>query len=167
MAETPYLKFRLQPHTVDDLSALAVGKGGVLSAAVRDAIHYWRRLVEEAGQQNAAALSKDDWIRLAHTNDPNMMPPGVEDDREPITRDWGRYFAMELTGMWGGKIVLPLHKAEKKASEKLAKRLAGIGLVRGYALYLCLSHFWGDTGRGDGEWWHPESWLTPTSKEKQ
>lgn len=167
MAETPYFKFRLQPHTVDDLAALAAGKGGVLSAAVRDAIHYWRRLVEDAGRENAREFSREEWSLLANTNDPNFLPPGVEDDREPVTRDWGQYLAMELAGMWDGRIVLPLHRAEKKACEKLANRLAKLDLVRGYALYLCLSHFWGDTGRGDGEWWHVESWMTPTAKVKE
>jgi hypothetical protein len=49
VAETPFSKFRLGEHTLADLDALAAGLGGVRSAAVRDAIHYWRQAVEEAG----------------------------------------------------------------------------------------------------------------------
>jgi hypothetical protein len=167
MAETPYLKFRLGPHTVADLSALAAGKGGVLSAAVRDAIHYWRQAVEDAGRANAAEFAPDDWTRLAHLNDPNPLPPGVEDEREPVTVAWGPRLAQELAGVWEGKPLLPIHRDEKKECERLAKRVAKLDLVRGYALYLALSHFWLTPGRGDGEWWHPETFLTPTAKVKE
>lgn len=169
MAETPVSKFRLSPVALDDLDALAAGRGGVRSAALRDAIRYWRRLVEDAGRENAREFSKDDWSLLANLNDPNIMPHGVEDDREPVAKDWGRHLAAELAGMWEGRIVLPLHRAEVKATEKLAKRVAGIGFARGYALYLCLSHFWGAAlgAPGGGEWWHPESWMAPAAKQNE
>jgi hypothetical protein len=173
VSTTPYSQFRLKPHTLADLDALAAGKGGVRSAALRDAIHYWHREVEEAGRLNAEEFGKDDWTRLAHLNDPNVMPAEIENENEPVTVDWGARFALELCGMWEGKPLLPLlpllpmHRQEKKACEQLAKRVGGIGIIRGYAMYLCLSHFWAVPEIGGGEWWHPEGWLTPTAREKE
>lgn len=165
MPETPYAKFRLADHTLADLDSLAAGLSGVRSAAVRDAIHYWRRAVEDAGRTNAREFSRDDWTRLAHTNNPADYAMLAGDD-ESITVDWGKRLAAELVGMWEGKPLLATHAKEKKACEELARRVAKLDLARGYALYLCLAHFWGpavDTA-GDGEWWHPETWLTPTAK---
>ena len=166
MPETPWSKFRLGEHTLADLDSLAAGLGGVRSAAVRDAIHHWRRAVEEAGRLNAAELKKDDWTRLAHLNRPD--DPELDEllGNERIAPDWSRRLAVELCGMWEGKPLLPVHRREKKACEELARRVAKFGPVRGYALYLALSHFWGPAvgTPGDGEWWHPETWLTPTAK---
>jgi hypothetical protein len=165
VAETPYIKFRLGEHTLADLDALAAPAGGVRSAALREAIHYWRRLVEEAGRRNAEEFGRDDWVRLAHLNNPDMMPPEIEDETAS-TRDWSQYLAADLCGMWNGKPLLPIHRQEKKACDALARRIAGIGLVRGYAMYCALRHFWGPAlgTPGDGEWWHPETWMTPTAR---
>lgn len=162
-------KFRLGEHTLADLDALAAGIGGVRTAALRDAIHYWRQAVERAGQANAEELSRDDWTRLAHLNRPD--DPEIDEllGRERYAPDWSVRLAQELVGMWEGKPLLPVHAAEKKACESLARRVAKLGPVRGYALYLCLSHFWGPAlgAPGDGEWWRPEGWLTPTAKGKE
>lgn len=170
MANTPYTNFRLRAHTLADLDALAASLGGNRSAAARDAIHYWRAAVEQAGRENAEEFGEQDWGLLAHLNNPDALPREVEDELDgdgPTVIDWGRRLAMELVGQWEGRPVLPLYRTEKAAGEDLAKRVAAVGLVRGYALYLCLSHFWGPAlaTRGDGEWWHPETWLTPTAKE--
>lgn len=168
MAETPVSKFRLSDAVLEDLDALAAGLGGVRSVALRDAIHHWRRAVEEAGRLNAAELTRDDWTRLAHLNRPDPDLAELFDDEPVASPNWSRRFADELVGMWEGKPLLPMHAAEKKECEKLAKRIAKIGPVRGYALYLALSHFWGPAVgvAGDGEWWHPETWMTPTAREK-
>lgn len=165
MAETPYVKFRLGEHTLADLDSLAAGRGGNRSAALRDAVHYWRRAVEDAGRANAAELSKDDWVRLAHLNRPDVPELDDEEGRR-VVPDWSRILAMELLGMWEGKPLLPVHRKEKAACEELARRVAALGPVRGYALYLCLSHFWGAAlgTPGDGEWWHPAAWMTPTAR---
>ena len=166
MAETPFVRFRLRPHTLADLDALAAGLGGVRSVALRDAIHHWRRAVEEGGRLNADELSRDDWTRLAHLNRPD--DPELDEatgDGRGVT-DWSRVLATELTGMWEGKPLLPVHRKEKAACEALARRVASLGPVRGYALYLALSHIWGPAARtpGDGEWWHPETFMTPTAR---
>lgn len=167
MAETPYMKFRLAEHTVADLAALAASNGGVLTAAVRDAIHYWRRAVEAAGRINADQFTREDWVLLAQLNDPDPLPPGVEDDAAPVTVDWGKRLAAELVGRWEGRTILPLHKAEVAATRALARRVAALDLVRGYAVYCALRHFWGPAlaTPGDGEWWHPETWMTPTARD--
>ena len=164
---TPYSQFRLGEHTLADLDALAAGLGGVRTAACRDAIHHWRRAVEEAGRLNAAELSRDDWVRLAHLNRPDVPEVDGDDGGGRYAPDWSRVLAVELVGMWEGKPLLPLHRKEKAACEELARRVAALGPVRGYALYLCLSHFWGPAlgTPGDGEWWHPATWMTPTEKE--
>ena len=164
MAKTPYTNFRLREYTLDELRALAAPTGN-LSAAVRDAIHYWRRLVEEAGRANAEEFSREDWTLLAHLNNPDPLPPGVEDEMEPLTVEWGPRLAAELLGQWEGRTVLPLHRAEVRACRALAKRVAKLDLVRGYALAAALRHLWGPAlgTPGDGEWWHPETFMTPTA----
>ena len=68
--------------------------------------------------------------------------------------------------MWEGRTVLPLHRPEERACRALARRIAGWGPVRGYALFAALRHFWRhpESGVGGGEWWHPETWMTPTAR---
>lgn len=160
--------FRLGDHHVTLIDALAVPHGGVRSDAVRDAIAYWHRAVSEAGAQNALDLSPDEWSRLARLNDPGPVLPPDEDDG-PLALDWSRYLAHELAGQWEGRRILPLHEADRAADLALARRIAGWGVVRGYALWAALRTFWRtpDSGVGGGDWWHPETWLTPTAKEQQ
>lgn len=164
MGETPYTHFRLRPHTLADLDALAAGLGGTRSAAVRDCVHQWYAAVWDAGTANAEEFGPDDWVRLAHLNRPDV-PGGDEEDA--AAPDWSGRLAAELVGMWEGKPLLPMHRKEKAACEELARRVAAVGRVRGYALYLCLSHFWGPASPSAGteEWWRPDVWLTPTAKE--
>jgi len=166
MPETPYVKFRLAEHTLADLAALAAGNGGNLSAAVRDAVHYWRVEVERAGQMNAEELDKNEWALLAHTGDPSEFDVDDDPEYQIYARDWAHLLAIELVTMYEGRaMLLASHKADQTAAKKLAKKIADWSIVRGYALYLCLAHFWATPGTGDGEWWHPETWMTPTAKE--
>jgi hypothetical protein len=174
MPETPYQQFRLGPLTLADLDALAAGietpdgRLGNRSQAVREAIAYWRRVVEDAGQQNADDLSKEDWHRLAHLNRPDMPSDSRDDEERSVAIDWSARLAAELVGMWEGReLVLPMHREEAKACRALAKRIGGWGVVRGYALFACLRYFWAtpSSGVGGGDWWTPEIWMTPTAKD--
>lgn len=168
MPETPWSKFRLSDDYLALLDELAASNGGNRSAALREAILYWHRLVAEAGRQNAEDLAADDWTRLAHLNDPDPLPPDVEMGDEPIAVDWSARLAHEIVGMWEGRpVVLDLHRQERDACRELARRIAGWGPVRGYALFAALRYFWRhqDAGVGGGEWWAPEVWMTPTARD--
>lgn len=159
MAETPYLKFRLGPDTLADAAALAASAGN-LSQAVRECIAYWHRATAEAARLNADELTREEWHLLAHTGTPAL--DGDEDGgRYP---DWSHVLALELVGVWEGRpVLLPSHKEEKKAAEKLARKIGGWGPVRGYALMAALRWFWSHKDTADA-WWHPEVWLTPEAK---
>ena len=167
MARTEPSQFRLREYTLADLDALAASNGGLRTAAIKDAVHYWRYLVEEAGRANAEEFTREDWTLLAHLNNPDPLPPGVDLEDAPLVMDWGKRFAAELVGQWEGRTILPLHRTEVAACKALAKRVAKLDLVRGYAMYSALRHFWGPTltTPGDGEWWHVETWMTPTARE--
>ncbi len=164
MAETPYTKFRLGPHTLADAAALASSAGN-LTQAVRECIAYWYRAVADAARQNADALTREEWHLLAHTGDPSDMTLGGEDEeRYP---DWSRHLAVALVGVWEGRpLLLPSHKVEQKASERLAKKVGGWGPVRGYALMAALRWFWSHQETSDA-WWLPEVWLTPEAREER
>lgn len=161
MPEVPYTKYRLGSYTLAGLDALAASAGS-RTQAVREAVAYWRAAVEEAGRQNAAELSGEDWVRLAHLNRPDPLPSEVRDDAERSSaRDWSRILAAELAGAWEGRAeALPPHRRERKACLDLAARVAGWGPVRGYALYSCLRRFWSRPDTPEG-WWRPEVWMAP------
>ncbi len=163
MSVTPS-QFRLRDHTLEALDALAASNGGERTAAVREAIYYWRVLVEAAGRANAEEFSREEWVLLAQLNNPDPLPPDA--DVTMLAVDWGKRLAVELVGQWEGRTILPLHRAEVKATRELAKRVAGLDIMRGYAMYSALRHFWGPAlaTPGDGEWWHPETWMTPTAR---
>lgn len=163
MAETPYTKFRLAPHTLSDLAALAASAGN-LSAAVRECVAHWYRAVSEAGRLNANDLSRDEWHLLAHTGDPSSPYDGT-DERAIRYPDWSRILATELAGVWEGKpLLLPSHREEKKASERLARKIGGWGPVRGYALMAAVRWFWKHPDTADA-WWWPEVWLVAETRE--
>lgn len=163
MAETEATRFRLGEQHLSLLDSLAVSNGGVRAPALRDAIAYWHRLISEAGAQNVAELAPDDWVRLAHLNDPDPIPAGV-DNEEPLAVDWSARLAHELVGMWEGRsITLPLHREEATACRELARRIAPWGSVRGYALFAALRHFW-RAPEGAAQWWQPEVWMTPVAR---
>jgi len=167
VAATPVSKFRLPPATLEALDALAACNGGVRTSALKDAVAYWHAAVAEAGERNALDLAPDDWTRLAHLNDPGDPSWLDEEDAGPRVIDWSARLAHELAGMWEGRaVVLPEHKDERKACRELARRIAGWGMVRGYALWACLRHFWThpESGVGGGDWWHPATWMTPTAR---
>lgn len=157
-------QFRLSDAHLSLLDALAVAHGGVRTEAMRDAVAHWHRAVSEAGAVNAVELSPDDWERMAHLNDPGPVIPAEEDDG-PQAIDWSARLAYELTGAWEGRRVLPAHEAERRACYALARRIARWGPVRGYALWMALRHFWANpsAGVGGGDWWHPETWMTPAA----
>lgn len=166
MSVTPS-QFRLREHTLADLDALAASNGGLRTPALREAVYYWRQLVEQAGRINAEEFSRKDWVLLAHLNNLDPLPADEVLDVTMLVPDWGKRLAAELVGQWEGRTILPLHRAEVAATKALAKRVAGLDIVRGYAMYSALRHFWGpglDTP-GDGEWWHPSTWMTPTAHE--
>jgi hypothetical protein len=165
---TPLTKFRLDPVTLDAVAALAASNGGNATTAVKEAACQWHAAVAEAGRQNADELSVEDWHRLAHLNDPDPFAGLVESDA--LSRhgtDWSNDLAMQLVGMWEGKpIVLPAHKTESRECAKLAKRVAALGRVRGYALMAALRYFWRTPDAGIEACRAPEVWLTPTAKER-
>lgn len=154
-----YTHFRLGEQTLAQLDALAASAGS-RAQAVREAVAYWQALVREAGECNARELSLEDWARLGHIGQPDVMPDEVRDEGERTSvRDWCTYLAVELHGQWEGRtLVLPYHREEAKACRALAKRIGGWGMVRGYALFACLRHFWRAEGTADG-WWRPEVWM--------
>lgn len=166
MAETDLSRFRLGAYTLEHLDALAASAGS-RSQAVREAAAYWRRAVEEAGRANAAELAPDDWIRLAHLNDPDPLPSDVRDDAgRSAAWDWSQRLAQELVGMWEGRdLTLPMHREEARACRELARRVAGWGVVRGYALFACLRHFWRAPNAAE-EWWRVEAWMTPAARDQ-
>lgn len=162
-------QFRLGPDTLADLDALAASNGGQRTTAVKEAVAQFRALVEAAGRQNADELSREDWTRLAHLNDPDPFG-GLDVEVDPMPRhgiDWSQYLAVELCGQWEGReLLLPLHKSEAKECRALAKRVAAFGRLRGYALMAALRYFWHTPDAGIGACAAPEVWMTPAAKEK-
>jgi hypothetical protein len=156
---TDYTKFRLLPGTIETLADLAASAGN-LSAAVRECIYYWHRVVAEAGRQNADELTPEEWERLGHTGDPSPMI--LDDDN--WTADWSARLAIELVGMYEGKpVVLPEHKAGLKAATKLANKIADWGVVRGYAMMSAIRYLWTHESVGK-KWWEPEVWMAADEK---
>jgi hypothetical protein len=162
---TKLTPFRLPPDTLDELAALAASNGGNLTTAVKEAAAQFRALVEEVGRANADDLTHEEWVRLGHLNDPDPMGELVEDGPTHGT-DWSQRLAAELLGMWEGRdTTLPLHRAESKECAKLAKRIAGWGRLRGYALMCALRHFWREPSAGIESCAAPEVWMTPTKRD--
>lgn len=177
MPETPYAKFRLGEETMADLDALAASNGGTRSTALREAVSYWRRLVEEAGRENAEELTVEEWTILGHTQvgvddlaEILMEESGVDRGRgrpvaDTTVRDWSVRIAQEVLGSFEGRpVVLPIHAAEKKIAKKLAKKIAEWGIVRGFALYAALRYFWRHPEAGIAACAAPEVWMTPTAR---
>lgn len=168
MAGITPTQFRLGPDTLADLDALAASGGGQRTPALKEAVSQWRAAVEEAGRLNADELSTEDWHRLAHLNDPDPFG-NLPEDVDPLPRHathWSQQIAMELVGAWEGKaIVLPAHKTESKECAKLAKRIAALDRVRGYALMAALRYFWRTPDAGIESCRAPEVWLTPTARQ--
>jgi hypothetical protein len=155
--ETPYVKFRLGPDTLDALSALAASSGN-LTQAVRESAAYWHAETVAAARLNADELTRDEWHLLAHTGTPSLDIDDEDGGRYP---DWSQVLALELVGVWEGRpVLLASHAADKKASHALAKKVAKLGPVRGYAIMSALRWFWGHQDTADA-WWHPEVWMTP------
>lgn len=153
-----FSQFRLGDRTLSDLDALAASAGS-RAQALREAVAYWRRLVEEAGRRNADELSEEDWARLAHLNRPDMPQDTHDEEVRSVSTDWSVRLAIELCGMWEGRaLILPSHKLEAQACGELARRIGSWGPVRGYALFACLRHFWSRPGTPEG-WWAPEAWM--------
>lgn len=153
-------RFRLGERTLAQLDGLAASAGS-RTQAVREAVAYWQALVRQAGECNARELSLEDWIRLGHLGQPEVMPDEVRDEEQRASVcDWCGWLAAELHGQWEGRsLVLPYHREEAHACRALAKRISGWGVVRGYALFACLRHSWRQEGAPDG-WWHPDAWMT-------
>lgn len=152
----PPLQFRLGPDTLHDLDSLA-SSAGTRTQAVRESVAYWYSEVAAAARANADDLSRDEWHLLAHTGTPSL-DTDEDGGRYP---DWSRVLAMELVGMWEGRpLALPSHKEDKRASERLAKKIADWGPTRGYALMSAIRWLWSHQDTADA-WWHPEIWLTP------
>jgi hypothetical protein len=151
---TDYTKFRLLPSALDTLADIAASAGN-LSAAVRECIYYWHRVVGEAAQQNAEELTPEDWERLGHTGDPTTM---IRDDEE-YTIDWSARLAIEVADTYEGKLLLlPEHKAAAKACKALAKKICGWGVVRGYAMMSAIRYLWTHTDAGS-DWYQPSVWM--------
>lgn len=167
MAGIPPSQFRLGPDTLADLDAIAVSNGGLRTPAVREAVAQFRALVQSAGVANAADLTREDWVRLGHLNDPDPFGGAIEDD-DGLSHhgvDWSQALAAELIGMWKGRDTsLPFHRAEAHACRALARRVAKLGRLRGYALMAALRYFWRTPGADIGACAAPEVWLTPGSK---
>lgn len=159
-------QFRLSAESLADLDALAASNGGTRTPALREAIAYWRRIVEEAGRTNADALSPEEWTLLAHTGDPSDMEIPGDDEAGAAARDWCVWLATSLAQMHDGReVVLQSHRDEARAARKLAKKIAGWGIVRGYALYAALRYFWRRPEAGIAACAAPEVWMTPVARE--
>jgi hypothetical protein len=166
VAETPYFKFRLPPGVLADLNALAASNGGNNTLALKEAVAYWRAEAERAARLNAAALTAEEWTLLGHLGDPSDydLPDDVCPDA--TCRDWAMILATGLAQMYDGRpVLLPSHKAERKAAAGLARKVAGWGIARGYALMAALRYFWRHPEAGIGACASPEIWLTPTARE--
>ncbi len=165
MPETPYSKFRLGTDTLADLDALAASNGGNRSQAIREAVAYWRQAVEAAGRENADELTAEEWALLGHSQVGSDDLDEVLEDR-PVAQDWSLRIAQELIGTHEGKpILLKSQQEEARAAKKLAKKIAGWGVVRGYALYAALRYFWRRPEAGIAACAAPEVWMTPTARE--
>lgn len=164
MAGVTPSQFRLGPITLAELDAIAASNGGQRTTALREAVAQFRVLVEEAGRANAEELSPEDWERLGHLNDPD--PEGLYPDDDPgHGRDWSKFLAVQLAGMWEGRDTsLPMHAEEARACHELAGRVFVIGRLRGYALMAALRYFWRSPEAGIGACLSPEVWLQPTKR---
>lgn len=165
MAETKK-GYRLSEAVLDDVDAIAASAGN-RSQAIREAVCYWRRLVEDAGRENADALSPAEWELLGHTGDPTDCDPPTEDDGRPHVRDWCPVLALSLDQMHDARsVLLASHKQEVRDAKKLARKIAGWGTVRGYALMSALRYFWRTPESGIVACSAVEIWMTPTAREK-
>lgn len=165
MAETPYSKFRLGEETLADLDAVAASNGGNRSQAIRESVSYWRTIVEQAGRLNAYELSREEWTLLGHTQVGSDDLDEIIEDR-PTAQDWSARIAQELAGMHEGReVLLPSHRDEQRAAKKLAKKVSGWGVVRGYALFAALRYFWRRPEAGITACAAPEVWMTPTARD--
>lgn len=164
MPETPYSKFRLGDHTLTDLDALAASNGGNRSAAIRDAVAYWRAEVERAGRLNAEQLSDAEWELLGHTGDPGDYDLLDSANEGSPCRDWAYLIATSLVQMHEGRaVLLASHREEQRAAKKLAAKIGKWGIIRGYALMAALRYFWRDPSARIQSCSLPEIWLTPTA----
>ena len=165
MPETPYSKFRLGQETLADLDAIAASNGGNRSQGIREAVAYWRLLIEQAGRENADALTAEEWTLLGHSQVGSDDLDEVIEDRS-TAQDWSLRIAHELIGTHEGReVVLQSHKDEARAAKKLAKKISGWGVVRGYALFAALRYFWRRPEAGIAACAAPEVWMTPTARE--
>jgi hypothetical protein len=161
---TPITPLRLGPDTLADLDALAASNGGIRTTAVKEAVAYWRAAVEAAGRANADALTAEAWTLLGHTGDPGDLD--LPDDVCPdfCCRDWAFLLAAELSQVYDGRPLLPAHRDEQKAAKRLAKKIAGWGITRGYALMAALRYFWRHPEAGIMACAAPEVWMTPEAR---
>lgn len=160
-------EYRLSEAVLIDVDALAASAGN-RSQAVREAVCYWRELIEAAGRENAESLSPAEWELLGHTGDPTDMDTAghVGDDGRPQVRDWCPVIALSLDQMHAGRsVLLASHKQEVRDAKKLARKIAAWGPVRGYALMAALRYFWRRPEAGIVSCSAPEIWMTPTAKE--
>jgi hypothetical protein len=158
MPEVPYSKFRLGALSLAQLDALAASAGSRTQAA-REAIAHWHAAVAFAGRQNAEELAEGDWVRLGHLNDPTPASWTWDEEDRAGARDWSAWLAVELAGAWEGRAAaLPEHRRERSACHALARRIAGWGPARGYALFAALRWFWSRPDAPEG-WWRPEVWM--------
>jgi hypothetical protein len=154
-------QFRLRPDTLACLDALAASNGGQRTTAVKEAVAQFRALVEQAGQANAAELSRDDWHRLANLGDPSTL----DQDETEYGIDWSARLAAELVGMWAGRtIMMSAHRQEARACRALARRIAAMGRLRGYALMCALRYFWRQGDARIEECVDPGVWMTPQKR---
>lgn len=158
-------QFRLSAKSLADLDALAASNGGVRTPALRDAIAYWRSLVEAAGRENAEHLTVEEWTLLGHAGQPDVWGADLDDESAPAP-DWSKRIAVELATMFDGRpLVLPSQREEAKLAKRLARKVGDWGVVRGYALMAALRYFWGRPEAGIAACAAPEVWMTPTARE--
>lgn len=154
MAKKP-VNFRLseQADAALDWLAQSITYGGEpnRSAAVEEAVQHWQRLVAQAAADNASAFSREDWHLMAHACN------GIGDEfgeGEPIARAWAPWIAQNLADMYEGRtVLLDSHREEQRAARALAKRVAKLDHVHGFALMDVLRWFWSRDVDAAGEWW--------------
>lgn len=156
-------QIRFTESMLDDAAALQAS-AGTLTAAVREALHLTRVVVEEAGRANAEVLTPEEWVILGHLNNPDDPELGDLGIGSPVD-DWSARLAAELVGAWEGRPTpTPEAKRERKRAKELAGLVATFGPVRGYALMAALRYFWRRPEAGIAACAAPEVWMTPTAE---
>lgn len=159
MSDLSRLELRIPPDVTAIIDRLAephstslAGRGGGKTAGVIEAVRVFIAAAADAYEANIADFAAEDWALLAHSI-PDADPAALYEAAESYLTDWSQVIASELSDMHEGRaLVLQSHKDEQAAAKKLAKRIAKIGPMRGWAMMDALRRFWQDKDAPE-TWW--------------